>query len=184
VQQAAAQIPWFHHCVLLDKGKGRAHYDSGVPLHKAYDLEMKRLNWVFCVFAPRKAFFIAGEHNPENGLCYGGTAYGAYAYVSGGPESVEIQNALTGNDPPPATQLQLRTIFEEQETAHQPFEIEQGITHYRRMLEKHNAAMLAGDEKGAAAVQKEAGRLATKLNDGEPGILAGPEGARGAANPS
>jgi hypothetical protein len=35
--------------------------------------------------------------------------------------------------------------------------------------------MLAGDEKGAAAIQKEAARLATKLNGGEPGILGGPE---------
>ena len=65
-------------------------------------------------------------------------------------------------------------IREEQETAHLPSEIEQGIAHYRGMLEKHNAAMLAGDEKGAASIQKEAVRLATKLNDGEPGILGGP----------
>ena len=66
-------------------------------------------------------------------------------------------------------------IREEQETAHLPSEIEQGIAHYRGMLEKHHAAMLAGDEKGAAAIQKEAVRLAVKLNDGEPGILGGPE---------
>ena len=64
---------------------------------------------------------------------------------------------------------------EEQETAHLPSEIEHGVAHYRGMLEKHNAAMLAGDEKGAASIQKEAVRLATKLNDGEPGILGGPE---------
>jgi hypothetical protein len=66
-------------------------------------------------------------------------------------------------------------IQEQQETAHLPSEIKQGIEHYRGMLEKHNVAMLAGDENGAAAIQKEARRLATKLNDGEPGILAGPE---------
>jgi hypothetical protein len=65
-------------------------------------------------------------------------------------------------------------IREEQETAHLPSEMEQGITHYRSMLEKHNAAMLAGDERSAAAIQKEAVRLATKLNDGEPSILGGP----------
>jgi hypothetical protein len=66
-------------------------------------------------------------------------------------------------------------IREEQETAHLPSDIEQGIAHYRGMLEQHNAAMLAGDEKGAVAVQKEAVRLAVKLNDGEAGILGGPD---------
>jgi hypothetical protein len=66
-------------------------------------------------------------------------------------------------------------MAEEKETAHLPGEMEQGIAHYRGMLEQHNAAMLAGDEKGAVAVQKEAVRLAVKLNDGEPGILGGPE---------
>ena len=40
-------------------------YDSGVPHHKAYDLGMKRLSCVFCIFAPRKALIIAGQHNPE-----------------------------------------------------------------------------------------------------------------------
>ena len=40
-------------------------YDSGVPHHKAYDLGMKRLSCVFCVFAPRKALIFAGQHNPE-----------------------------------------------------------------------------------------------------------------------
>jgi hypothetical protein len=43
------------------------------------------------------------------------------------------------------------------------------------MLEKHNAAMLAGDEKTAMEIRTEANRLAVKLNDGEPGILGGPD---------
>jgi hypothetical protein len=58
---------------------------------------------------------------------------------------------------------------------HLPSEIEQGIAHYRGMLGEHNAAILAGDERRAAAIQKEAVRLATKLNGGEPGIPGGPE---------
>lgn len=66
-------------------------------------------------------------------------------------------------------------ILEEQETAHLPSEIEQGIAHYRGMLEKHNTAMLTGDEKTAMDIRKEANRLAVKLNDGEPGILGGPD---------
>lgn len=64
-------------------------------------------------------------------------------------------------------------IREEQETAHLPNEIEQGIAHYRGMLEKHNTAMLAGDEKTAMDIRREANRLAVKLNGGEPGILGG-----------
>jgi 3'-phosphoadenosine 5'-phosphosulfate sulfotransferase (PAPS reductase)/FAD synthetase len=37
---------------------------SGVPYHPAYDLGMKRLSCAFCIFAPRAALLIAGEHNP------------------------------------------------------------------------------------------------------------------------
>jgi 3'-phosphoadenosine 5'-phosphosulfate sulfotransferase (PAPS reductase)/FAD synthetase len=38
---------------------------SGVEHHRAYDLGMPRLSCVFCVFAPRAALLLAGEHNPE-----------------------------------------------------------------------------------------------------------------------
>jgi 3'-phosphoadenosine 5'-phosphosulfate sulfotransferase (PAPS reductase)/FAD synthetase len=38
---------------------------SGVRHHPAYDLGMPRLSCCFCVFAPRQALMIAGEHNPE-----------------------------------------------------------------------------------------------------------------------
>lgn len=36
---------------------------SGVPHHYAYDLGMKRLSCVFCIFAPESALLIAGHHN-------------------------------------------------------------------------------------------------------------------------
>ena len=36
---------------------------SGAPYHRAYDLGMPRLSCVFCIFAPRAALMIAGEHN-------------------------------------------------------------------------------------------------------------------------
>jgi 3'-phosphoadenosine 5'-phosphosulfate sulfotransferase (PAPS reductase)/FAD synthetase len=36
---------------------------SGVEHHRAYDLGMKRLSCVFCVFAPKSALLIAGIHN-------------------------------------------------------------------------------------------------------------------------
>lgn len=38
---------------------------SGVEHHRAYDLGMKRLSCVFCIFAPETALMIAGEHNRE-----------------------------------------------------------------------------------------------------------------------
>jgi len=38
---------------------------SGVEHHRAYDLGMKRLSCVFCIFAPKPALLIAGAHNPE-----------------------------------------------------------------------------------------------------------------------
>lgn len=38
---------------------------SGVEHHHAYDLGMPRLSCIFCIFAPRPALILAGEHNPE-----------------------------------------------------------------------------------------------------------------------
>jgi hypothetical protein len=43
------------------------------------------------------------------------------------------------------------------------------------MLERNNQAMLAGDAKTAMAIRKEANRQAVKLNDGDLGILGGPD---------
>lgn len=36
---------------------------TGVEYHKAYDLGMPRLSCCFCIFAPKTALMIAGEHN-------------------------------------------------------------------------------------------------------------------------
>ena len=38
---------------------------SGVRHHEAYDLGMPRLSCVFCIFAPKAALVLAGQHNPE-----------------------------------------------------------------------------------------------------------------------
>lgn len=38
---------------------------SGAPYHRAYDLGMPRLSCVFCIYAPKAALLLAGEHNPE-----------------------------------------------------------------------------------------------------------------------
>jgi hypothetical protein len=81
-------------------------------------------------------------------------------------------------------------ILREQETAHLPGTMEEAIPYYRKMLERHNEAMLAGDVPAAMEIREEARELATKLNgndscgischDGPGGILdsksAAPEG--------
>jgi 3'-phosphoadenosine 5'-phosphosulfate sulfotransferase (PAPS reductase)/FAD synthetase len=37
---------------------------SGVPHHRAYELGLPRLSCCFCIFAPRPALLLAGQHNP------------------------------------------------------------------------------------------------------------------------
>ena len=71
-------------------------YDSGVAHHKAYDLGMKRLSCVFCVFAPRKALLTAGEHNPEllSDYVAAERRMGHTFWVD--QSLVEIQNTLNG----------------------------------------------------------------------------------------
>lgn len=36
-----------------------------LPYHKAYDLGMPRLSCVFCIFSPKSALVLAGQHNTE-----------------------------------------------------------------------------------------------------------------------
>jgi len=38
---------------------------SGVPFHRAYLLGMPRLSCCFCIFSPRPALLLAGQHNPQ-----------------------------------------------------------------------------------------------------------------------
>jgi 3'-phosphoadenosine 5'-phosphosulfate sulfotransferase (PAPS reductase)/FAD synthetase len=38
---------------------------SGVRHHPAYDMGMPRLSCCFCIFSPRSALLLAGQHNPE-----------------------------------------------------------------------------------------------------------------------
>lgn len=40
-------------------------HDNGMEYHKAYDYGMPRLSCAFCIFAPKSALVIAGQHNPE-----------------------------------------------------------------------------------------------------------------------
>lgn len=58
------------------------------------------------------------------------------------------------------------------ETAHLPGTMEEALPFFRGLLERHHAAMLAGDADTVMTLRREARSLALCLNGGERGILA------------
>lgn len=58
---------------------------------------------------------------------------------------------------------------------HLPATMEKALPLYRGLIDEHHAAMLAGDIDQAMALRRTAHDLALRLNNGEPGILAGPD---------
>jgi hypothetical protein len=66
-------------------------------------------------------------------------------------------------------------ILQEQKTAHLPGTMEEAIPFYRKLLERHHEAMLAGDAPAAMKLREEAHELAYKLNGGDAGIKGGPD---------
>jgi hypothetical protein len=67
-------------------------------------------------------------------------------------------------------------ILHEQETAHLPGTMEQAIPYYRKLIERHHEAMIAGNEPEVMKLREEAHELAIKLNGGELlGIMGGPD---------
>jgi hypothetical protein len=60
----------------------------------------------------------------------------------------------------------------ERECAHLPGTMIEGVPFFRALIDRHHAAMMAGDADAAMQLREEADRLATKLNNYEPGILA------------
>jgi hypothetical protein len=67
-------------------------------------------------------------------------------------------------------------MLREQETAHLPATMEEAIPYYRKLIERHHEAMLAGDEPKVMEIRNEARDLAIKLNGGELlGICGGPD---------
>lgn len=60
----------------------------------------------------------------------------------------------------------------ERETAHLPGTMAEAIPFYRLLLRQHHAAVLAADAGKVKQLRSEAKRLALRLNDGDPGILA------------
>jgi hypothetical protein len=84
---------------------------------------------------------------------------------------------------PQAAQLGFNSLLDEAETAntthklarelaHLPGTMDEGLPFFRTLMERHHAAMLAGLESEAMELREEADRLATKLNNYEPGIIA------------
>lgn len=63
----------------------------------------------------------------------------------------------------------------ERSTGHLPGTFPEALAHYRALLAKHHAAMLAADVDETMRLRKEADNLARRLNHGDPGILAGPD---------
>lgn len=57
-------------------------------------------------------------------------------------------------------------------TAHLPGTMEEALPFYRRMIERHHAAMLAAETGEAMSIREEAHKLAAKLNGGMTGIIA------------
>jgi hypothetical protein len=67
-------------------------------------------------------------------------------------------------------------MLREQETAHLPGTMADAIPYYRKLIERHNEAMLAGDIEKTMAIREEAQELAVKLNGGTLlGICGGPD---------
>ena len=63
----------------------------------------------------------------------------------------------------------------EKEYGHLPKTMNEALPFFRSLIEKHHAAMLAADIEQVMTLRNEAHKLALRLNNGEPGILAGPD---------
>jgi hypothetical protein len=66
-------------------------------------------------------------------------------------------------------------MADEQRIAHIPSTMEDAIPYYRKLIERHHAAMLAGDVPTAMKVREEAHDLAYKVNGGDVAIKGGPD---------
>jgi len=61
---------------------------------------------------------------------------------------------------------------QKRELARLPGNMEEALPFYRALIDRHHAAMLAGDSVAVQRIRDEADGLALKLNNYEPGILA------------
>jgi len=65
-----------------------------------------------------------------------------------------------------------RSRKQQREAAHLPDTYEDAVPFFRQLVAKHHSAMCDGNAASVVALRAEAHRLATKLNDYQPGILA------------
>jgi hypothetical protein len=66
-------------------------------------------------------------------------------------------------------------MLQEEQSAHLPSNMEKAIPYYRKLIERHHEAVIAGDAQQAIKIREEAEDLAIKLNGGELlGIKGGP----------
>lgn len=86
---------------------------------------------------------------------------------------------MTRQNKSPPAQISMFDAFDRAEqdakTAHLPGGMAAGIEYYRGLIERHHAAILRCDVEEARKISDEAHDLAYKLNNGDSGILAGPE---------
>lgn len=61
----------------------------------------------------------------------------------------------------------------ERETGHLPSAMDEALPFFRSLLERHHAAMLVADVERVFELREEAEKLALRLNNGNPGIIAG-----------
>src|SRR5579872_6227314 len=66
-------------------------------------------------------------------------------------------------------------MAEEQRTSHLPATMDEAIPFYRKLIERHHAAMLAGDVPAVMNIREEAHELAVKVNGGDAGICGSPD---------
>lgn len=82
------------------------------------------------------------------------------------PSQLGFDSLLSAGD----TQNEARR--QEREHAHLPGSMEEALPLFRTLIERHHAAMLAGNGNIVQSLRDEAHALAFKLNNYEPGILA------------
>jgi hypothetical protein len=68
-----------------------------------------------------------------------------------------------------------RTAAFEKKFGHLPATMDEALPFFRDLIDRHHAAMLAADLDKVMRLRKESHDLAVRLNNGEPGILAGPD---------
>ena len=191
---------WTRHEKRLDRDFGRKRFgDEGYAMEELVaelgsaflcaDLELTPelrddhasyiASWLKVLKSDQRAIFTAASHAQRAADFLHGLAAGKRAGDS----------SMSPRCMPQVAQLGFNSLLDEaehannartlaKELAHLPGNMEEALPFFRALIERHHAAMLAGDEQEAMALREEADRLATKLNNYEPGIIAGDDAPR------